>query len=553
VNLPIDNTDQSKRRFPKIPRKFIIPGAIVVLLFLVIGVFAYVGFLGQGGGQPNVEPNPGGAIHASITTLPNTGSVTFTATGVHGANGAQVDNVRYFLLNPTLAPGNNWGNPDWCSGGAPCTQATKSGLITYDISQSSNPADNYAIVWDKNTHSSGSTPYSRALTSANILPGTYQVGLRVEDVNGKVAGGASVVTVTITKGTTSNPPCFFTNSSGKKQGYGDIDNNGIVDYTGDVMLVAQISQGLITPTADQKKAADVDGNGIVNFVGDVMDIANYANGVISTFRVCSIPTPTPTPPACSFIDSTGSWHRYGDVDGNGIVNYSGDVILATKISQGLITPTADQKKAADVDGNKVVNFTGDVMLINEYVNGIITTFPACSIPTPTPTPPSPTPGKLPYPPCFFIDSTGKWHGYGDVDGNGIVNYTGDAMMTAKIALGQITPTADQKKAADVDGNGIVNYTGDTILVAQYALGVISTFPVCSAPTPQAAVVPGCYDFDGDRTVTDNDLALIKSHQGETLNSPKWDPKFDLNRDGVIDQIDISAVQNQVGRACLDIR
>jgi len=100
-------------------------------------------------------------------------------------------------------------------------------------------------------------------------------------------------------------------------------------------------------------------------------------------------------------------------------------------------------------------------------------------PTPTPTPPSPTPGRLPYPPCFFTDSTGKWRGYGDVDGNGIVNYVGDTMTMAQITLAGLTPTPDQKKAADVDGNGIVNFVGDTMLVAQYAFGVISTFPICS--------------------------------------------------------------------------
>ena len=166
-----------------------------------------------------------------------------------------------------------------------------------------------------------------------------------------------------------------------------------------------------------------------------------------------------------------------------------------------------------------------------------------------------------FPPCYFTDSGGSQRSYGDVDGDGVISYESDAIMVAKIAFGMITPTPDQKKAADVDGNGVVNYTGDAMLVAQYALGVISNFPVClistptptSAPTPPAAVVPGCYDFDGDRVVSERDLAQIRSHQGETSASPAWDPKFDLNRDGVIDQTDILAVEKQIGRACLDIR
>ena len=90
-----------------------------------------------------------------------------------------------------------------------------------------------------------------------------------------------------TTGPCSAPPCYFTNSKGQQQGYGDIDNNGIVDYTGDVTLAAQIAANKLTPTPDQKKAADVDGNGIVNFVGDAMLVAQYALGVISTFPICS--------------------------------------------------------------------------------------------------------------------------------------------------------------------------------------------------------------------------------------------------------------------------
>jgi len=102
---------------------------------------------------------------------------------------------------------------------------------------------------------------------------------------------------------------------------------------------------------------------------------------------------------------------------------------------------------------------------------------------------APTVNAATSPPCFFIDSTGRQHGYGDVDGSGIVDFVGDAILAAKISFNQIAPTADQKKAADVDGNGVVNYVGDATLIAKYAFGQISSFPVCSLmKLPDFAVV-----------------------------------------------------------------
>ncbi len=160
------------------------------------------------------SPIPLGNLTVNPTSGFNGGSFTLTATGVEGANGVQVDNVRYYLLNPQLAVGNNWGKADWCANSNYTQPAAPTyddlnnncGTFTYDISESSNPGNNYQIVWDKNTHSSGSTPYSRALTATNIPAGTYTVGLRVQDVNGNVNGGASQLKVTISDGSTPTPP-----------------------------------------------------------------------------------------------------------------------------------------------------------------------------------------------------------------------------------------------------------------------------------------------------------------------------------------------------------
>jgi len=55
----------------------------------------------------------------------------------------------------------------------------------------------------------------------------------------------------------------------------------------------------------------------------------------------------------------------------------------------------------------------------------------------------------------------------DTDGNGVSNFTGDTINSAKAALGIIGKTVD----FDLDGNGLVNFTGDTILSARVALHV----------------------------------------------------------------------------------
>jgi parallel beta-helix repeat protein len=65
--------------------------------------------------------------------------------------------------------------------------------------------------------------------------------------------------------------------------------------------------------------------------------------------------------------------------------------------------------------------------------------------------------------------------YGDVSGEGEVSAY-DAALTAQAAVGLITLTADQTKAADVSGEGEVS-AYDAALIAQYAVGLIDKFPV----------------------------------------------------------------------------
>ncbi len=196
-------------------KRGIIPLIAIILVLIVSGLiaFAITRNYKKPASASQLPTNPIGDIHVDKTTGPNNGSFKFTATGVIGSSGAQIDNVRYYLLNPTLAPGNNWGDPSWCSSGTPCNQQTTGGFITYDLSQSSNANNYFEINWDSKTLSSGSTQYSRALSPTNIPAGVYTVGIRVEDVTGHVNGGASTLKITITDGLHPNASCTFSPSA----------------------------------------------------------------------------------------------------------------------------------------------------------------------------------------------------------------------------------------------------------------------------------------------------------------------------------------------------
>ena len=102
-----ETSNNPQNRFLNLSRDFFLPilGFGFLTLFIFI-IFAYPGFLGGKLLKQLLfasEPNPGGTLHASFS---GTGAVVLTATDVHGANGAAVDNVRYFLLNPSLTPTN---------------------------------------------------------------------------------------------------------------------------------------------------------------------------------------------------------------------------------------------------------------------------------------------------------------------------------------------------------------------------------------------------------------------------------------------------------------
>ena len=169
----------------------------------------------------------------------------------------------------------------------------------------------------------------------------------------------------------------------------------------DANLVLKFSVNAKTSTTIQKKRADVDGDGKITS-GDSRIISRLA-----------LDGKNP----CGDINKDGK-HTQADVD----------MIIA--FSMGTKTPTEEQKERADVDGDgKITSVNSpkgkktitDAMILYNFVhNGI---------------------GDV----ATSVDYSKK---------DGRVTKS-DAEAILKFAVGNLTPTAVQKKAADVDGNGSI--------------------------------------------------------------------------------------------------
>ena len=154
----------------------------------------------------------------------------------------------------------------------------------------------------------------------------------------------------------------------------DLDNDGIpnasdTDPGGDVTYDDN-SNGIMCPadTADDGPSWDSDCNGILDgkdLVPGSCPLAVNPNGdddgdgLRNTWEVCK----WGTNPAVinSDGDALGDCQEAADVDGNGVVNFTGDVIYYAKAA--MLDPSAFGRDGDfDIDGNNVINFTGDVIL-----------------------------------------------------------------------------------------------------------------------------------------------------------------------------------------------
>jgi hypothetical protein len=131
------------------------------------------------------------------------------------------------------------------------------------------------------------------------------------------------------------------------------------------------NNGIMCPTdmADDGPSWDSDCDGIRDGVEGSCPLAVNPNGdddgdgLLNTWEVCKWGTdPTVVD---SDGDTLGDCQEAADVDGNRVVNFTGDVIAYAKAA--LLAPSAfGQDGDFDIDGNNVISFTGDVIQEAEF-------------------------------------------------------------------------------------------------------------------------------------------------------------------------------------------
>jgi hypothetical protein len=95
---------------------------------------------------------------------------------------------------------------------------------------------------------------------------------------------------------------------------------------------------------------------------------------------------------------------------------------------------------------------------------------------------------------------------GDIDGNSVVNYTGDTLTVARAA--QVFSPPTKSGVMDTDKNGVVNFS-DALWVAKVAL----VPGICPSPPPP---IPGDFDRDGVPDAEDNCARVYNPNQRNTL-------------------------------------
>ena len=151
---------------------------------------------------------------------------------------------------------------------------------------------------------------------------------------------------------------------------------------------------------------------------------------------------------------------------------------------------------------------------------------------------------------------------GDVNGDGIVSI-GDAQKISRFTIGLETFTESQKWRADVDGNGSVTI-GDSQKIERFLIG-LDTFAACTADTDadlfknpdeiyfginpwlkcsltlsvnDEVIDNWPPDLNDSKQVELRDINSFIPVMGLNKNDPRFNPRFDLNKDGVINNTDI---------------
>lgn len=249
-------------------------------------------------------------------------------------------------------------------------------------------------------------------------------------------------------------------------------------------------------------------NPIVKYAPPV-DARQWTFNVTLSCQNGATPVNTTTNTSWNFLNSAGSSScqpNAGESRGNTrtTLTFSETFTSAPSLcSQGIfnISKIAEGEAAAFKDASS--------SLITAKANDPGTvTWPIASLPAGTYAvnyylPPSscPTPSITPRPsPC---------NGIGDVNNDGLVTEA-DALLLLRQVAGLETFTNEQKRRANVNGDSLID-TSDALFIRRYIAGIDSTFPACTASSPQPTVCdPDPTLVNGQRVINNQDLAVIRN-------------------------------------------
>lgn len=88
--------------------------------------------------------------------------------------------------------------------------------------------------------------------------------------------------------------------------------------------------------------------------------------------------------------------------------------------------------------------------------------------------------------------------------------------------------------------------GGEVTAQSYTLG---TPTPTATPTPTFTLKPCPLDFNGDRVINSHDLIGFVFSMLAAIGDARYDPKLDLNRNGVINVLDMVGYANRMNTAC----
>lgn len=487
---------------PKFKRGFAPIIVFLILLVIASGIVYYVTRNNNKAKASSVTyPTPVGVIHISPTKFSNKASTSFSATEVYGANGAAVDNVRYYIISPKLAPNNTWGDPDWCASGGTCNQSNQ-GVVTYNIGAPTNGGD-FHVTWDANTKTAESTQHDRGLTPANILPGMYQIGFRVQDANGVVNGNTGPVWVTITDDALPLPTptptpaqsCTFSPSSAFLNENVDIKTVGA---SGPVVLWA----GPLTSTSFN--------------VGGVILPSSFARVVVPLTVPFILPPTAPNPPT-----TTLGYFMVGNTKCDGLLT-----IKSNSFSLKFSVSSINLKMAAGGIGLKAFDLTTTSATNFDFLapatNSLGIRFsPQADYINPGTTRPINLYADINQAPGVYTG--GVYLGTGSIQGPAGIPVT----VT-------IEPTS-----YDSDKDGFINSRENKI-------GTDPNY-ACKTPTGVNAWPP---DVNNDGTVNTLDQSAIAGIFNARIGDSRYNRRYDLNADGAINSADLGLDASYNGKSCI---